>query len=367
MPNLTRIRRAARARRVKKVQAEPGIPRMKQLRVLALVDEAFVPPESPGELSEKALEPLKTEYDVVSSVRQLGHDTQVLGVASDLSVIGKAIEEHKPHIVFNLLEEFRGQGVYVPYLLGYLELLHQPYTGCNPAGMLLTHSKAVSKKILKYHRIRVPDFHVFPRERKMLRPKHLTFPLIVKSTTEHGSVGISLRSIVFDDQSLAQQVQQVHEDLGTDAIAEQFIEGRELYVAMMGNHRLQTFPIWELHMKGPEGQPIIATERVKWDKAYQKKQRVRTAAANDLDPALAQRIARMCKRAFRILGQTGYARMDLRLTEKGEVYLLESNPNPQLAQGEDFADAAQSVGIDYNSLIQRILNLGLRATGFWRG
>jgi D-alanine-D-alanine ligase len=351
---------------VKKVQAEPEIPRMKQLRVLALVDEAFVPPESPGELSPKALEPLKTEYDVVMGLRQLGHETSVLGVASDLSIIGKAIEEQKPHIVFNLLEEFRGQGVYVPYLLGYLELLHQPYTGCNPAGMLLTHSKAVSKKILKYHRIRVPEFHVFPRERKTKRPKHLSFPLIVKSTTEHGSVGISLRSIVSDDESLAQQVQRVHEDLGTDAIVEQFIEGRELYVAMLGNHRLQTFPIWELHMKGPEGQPVIATERAKWDKAYQKKQGVRTAAA-DIDPALGQRIARICKRAYRILGQTGYARMDLRLSENDDVYLLESNPNPQLAQGEDFADAALSVGIDYASLIQRILNLGLRATGFWRG
>jgi D-alanine-D-alanine ligase len=233
--------------------------------------------------------------------------------------------------------------------------------------MLLTHSKAVSKKILKYHRVRVPDFYVFPREKKVARPKHLAFPLIVKSTTEHGSVGISLRSIVSDDKCLAEQVQRVHEDLGTDAIAEQFIEGRELYVAIMGNHRLQTLPIWELSMDGPEGRPVIATERVKWDKAYQKKQGVRTSAATDIDAALAQRINRMCKRAYRILGQTGYARMDLRLTAGGDVYLLESNPNPQLAHGEDFADSAHSIGIDYDSLIQRILNLGLRATGFWRG
>jgi len=340
---------------------------MTKLRVLALVDEEFVPPDSIEGLTDKEIAPWKTEYDVVVTLKELGHDTRVLGVSNELAAIREAIQEHRPRIVFNLLEEFRGLGVFVPYLLGYLELIRQPYTGCNPTGMMLTHSKALSKKILKYHRIRVPEFVVFPRNRKVKRPGHLDFPLIVKSTTEHGSVGISQASIVNDDAKLEDRVQRIHDQLGTDAIAEQYIEGRELYVGVIGNHRLQTLPVWELLFSNlAEGAPRIATEKVKWDAGYQARSGVTTKAATDLANGVKERILRVCKRAYRILGQTGYARMDLRLTAAGEIYLLESNPNPQLAYGEDFAESAHSVGVTYEQLIERILQLGVRARNDWR-
>ncbi len=341
---------------------------MRKLRVLVLVDEEFVPPDTIEGLSDDEIAPWKTEYDVVVTLEELGHEPHVLGVASEVRPIREAIEKHKPHVVFNLLEEFRGEGVYVPYLLGYLELIRQPYTGCNPGGMLMTHSKALSKKILKYHRIPVPDFAVFRRGKRIKRPRHLGFPLIVKSATEHGSVGISQGSIVSDDAKLADRVERIHDQLETDAMAEQYIEGRELYVGVMGNNRLQTLPIWELlFTKLAEGSPRIATEKVKWDLGYQARIGLKTKGATGLSNGLAERIFRVCKRAYRTLGQTGYARMDLRLTDDGRVYLLESNPNPQLAYGEDLAESAHSIGIKYEKLIQRIVNLGLQARKVWQG
>ena len=260
---------------------------MKPIRVLVLVDAAYVPPESTEGLTEKDVAACKTEQDVVVGIKNLGHEARVLGVASELGPIRELIQDWKPHVVFNLLEEFRGQGVYVPYFLGYLELIRQSYTGCNPGGMLLTHNKGLSKKILKHHRIRVPDFAVFARGRKMKRPSHLTFPLIVKSLTEHGSVGISQDSIVRDDDKLMERVQKLHQQLGTDAIVEQFIDGRELYVGVMGNARLTTLPIWELEFTNlAEGAPRIATEKVKWDANYQAKSGIKTGPALDIPDAL---------------------------------------------------------------------------------
>ena len=341
---------------------------MNKCRVLALVHESFVPPDSIAGMSERDVAPFKTEYDVVAALRRVGYDTQVLGVGSELSTVGKALAEFKPQIVFNLLEEFGGQGVFVPYLLGYLELMRQSYTGCNPAGMMLTYSKPLSKKLLKFHRVRVPDFHVFHRERQSKRPARLAFPLIVKSTTEHGSVGITQASIVRDDEKLAEQVARVHDELQTDAIAEQYIEGREFYVGVIGNHRLRTLPIWELRFDNlAEGAPRIATQKVKWDRSYQERSGIKTKEAVKLENGLADQIRRICKRTYRILGQTGYARVDLRLSPEGNVYVLESNPNPQLAHGEDFADSAEAAGIPYQKLLQRIVNLGLGATGVWQG
>jgi D-alanine-D-alanine ligase len=334
---------------------------MKKLRVAVLMLEDFVPPDSIEGLSDKEIAPWKTEYDVLAALEELGHDAEPLAVGSELSAIRSGLAKTKPHIVFNLLEEFHGIGTYVPYVLGYFELIGQPYTGCNPYGMMLTHNKAVAKKILRYHRIPSPSFSSFPRGRIVKRPSRLSFPLIVKSTTEHGSVGIAQASIVTDDEQLRDRVAYIHDQLRTDAIAETYVEGRELYVGVIGNQRLQTLPIWELSFKGlPKSAPRIATERTKWDLDYQVKRGIRTRPAQDLPDEVAGRITRLCKRAYRILWQSGYARMDLRLTAEGGIHLLESNPNPQLEYGEDFAESAEAAGVGYTRLIQRILTLGQR-------
>lgn len=151
----------------------------------------------------------------------------------------------------------------------------------------------------------------------------------------------------------------IHERIGTDAIAEQYIEGREFYVSVLGNRRLEVFPIWELKFtKAGNGVPLIATAKVKFDLEYQKKLGVETSEAKDLAPEVVKGILRLCKRIYRNLGLKGYARIDMRMTADGQVYVLEANPNPQLARGEDFAESARAVGISYERLVQRIMNLG---------
>lgn len=340
---------------------------MKKLRVLVLMHEDLVPPEALDTPAQRETAEWRTEYDVVRTLRQMGHDVRPLGVRTDLGMIGKAIEEFRPHIAFNLLEEFHGVAVYDHYVVSYLELMRKPYTGCNPRGLMLAHDKALSKKILTYHRIPTPRFAVFPMNRSAARPGKLQFPMLVKSLTEEGSVGIAQASVVTSDQKLQERVAFIHEKVGTDAIAEEYIDGRELYVGIIGNGRLEVLPIWELLMtKLPEDALPIATARMKWDVKYQQRVGVVTKAAENLPGGLQDRIHRLCLRAYRILGLTGYARIDLRVTEDGRIYVIEANPNPQLAYGEDFADSAAHVKMSYRKLLQRIINLGLRYRAQWR-
>ncbi len=333
---------------------------MRKLRILALMDEEFVPPESIEGMTFEQIVPFKTEYDVCVTLEELGHDVLRLGVNRDLGTIADAIKNYRPHLAFNLLEEFQGVGIYVQNVIAYLELKGLAYTGCNPLGLVLAHDKALSKKLLSYHDIPVPQFAVFERGKIVRRPEGLPLPLFVKSTTEEGSVGISLSSVVRTDKQLIERVNYIHERLETDAIAEQYIDGREFYVGVLGNQRLETLPIWELIFKKlPAGIPRIATEQVKWDLDYQKEVGVITKLAK-LTPGQVKHIEKICKQVFRVLQLSGYARMDLRLTPEGDVYVLEANPNPQLSYGEDLAESAHSVGIDYLELIRRIVNLGMR-------
>lgn len=334
---------------------------MKTLRVLVLTHPDLVPPDSLEGYSDKEVASWKTEYDVSVTLQHLGHEASAIGVADDLAPIRRRITDWKPHIVFNLLEEFRGRGVYVPFVLGFLELIRQPFTGCNPSALIVADNKPLMKKILRYHRIPSPDFALFPRGKAIRRSKRLSYPLIVKSSTEHGSVGISQASIVHEDKSLRERIEFVHDSLRTGAMVEEYVDGRELYLGVIGNHRLKTLPIWEMQFKGlSDGAPRIATEKMKWDLAYQEKIGLKTRAANDLSPEVEQRIRKLAKRVYGILGLSGYARMDFRLTNDGKVVLLEPNPNPDLAHDEDFSESAHSIGLEHDKLIHRILNLGLR-------
>lgn len=334
---------------------------MKKLRVLVLMHASLMPPDSLEGYTEKEVYVWKTEYDVVTRLRELGHEVQPLGVRDELTPIRTAITEWKPHIVYNLLEEFHGLTEFDQHVVSFLELLQARYTGCNPRGLVLARDKALSKKLLVYHRIRVPGFVVFPRGRRARRPRGLDFPLIVKSLTEEASLGISQASIVDNEENLAERVRFVHESVGTAAIVEQFVEGREFYVGVIGNRRLEVLPIWELTFENmPAGSAAIATARVKHSPEYQKKRGIYQQPATDLPPALSGQIARISKRIYRILELDGYARIDYRLNPQGELYFLEANPNPEIAESEEFASAAQAAGVSYPQLLQKILNLGLQ-------
>lgn len=332
---------------------------MKRLRILALMHADLVPPDDVSGFDLDTVQ-WQTEYDVVQTLRRSGHEVKPLGVSNDLGVIRGAIEEWKPQIAFNLLEEFDGVAVYDQNVVSYLELLRMPYTGCNPRGLMLARDKGLTKTILHYHRILCPDFIVVPLGRPVRRPKSLTFPLIVKSVSEEASLGISQASIVEDDAKLRERVAFIHNSVGSGAIVERYIEGRELYIAVLGNRKLQVFPVWELIMDNlPEESRRIATQRVKWSRKYQKKYQIASRVAADLPEGMVEKLRHLAKRVYRILGLNGYARIDVRLDEKGRVYVLEANPNPQIAKGEDFAESAEHVGVSYPALLQRILNAGL--------
>lgn len=338
---------------------------MKQLRVLALVNESLVPPDSMEGKTEKEIDEWKTEYDVITTLREIGHHVQVLGVSDDLAPIRNAITESKPHLAFNLLEEFHGVVTYDHAIVSYLELMRQPYSGCNPRGLLLSKDKALSKKIMAYHRIPSPRFAVFPVGRKVVRPKKLQFPIFVKSVIDDASLGISQASVVNDDQELIDRVAFIHEHTLADALAEEFISGRELYVGVLGNDRLQTLPVWELVFTKSDA-PIIATRKVKWDRKYQEKLGVETMLAQDLSVAKQKQISRICKKVYNALDLSGYARMDLRLRPDGKIFVLEANANPNLAYGEDFAESAEADNISYEDLLGKIVGLGMRYRALWK-
>lgn len=333
---------------------------MKKLRVLCLAHEDLVPPEQVQGGADFHNEPWRTEQYVLSTLKKIGHDANIIGVRSDLEVLRNTVIDFKPDIIFNLLEEFHDRPLYDQNVVSFLELIPVPYTGSNPRGMVLARDKALTRKILSYHRIPGPDFVIFKRGRKVKRPAKLSFPLFVKSQVEEASLGISQASIVENDADLAERVKFMHEKCKTDVIAEEYIEGRELYVGIFGDERLTVLPIWELLFKNmPENIPRIATRRVKWDAKYQEKHGITSGPAKDISPELRAKIEAICKRTYRALGISGYARIDLRLKQTGEVYVIEANPNPEIARGEDFADSAEKYGWSYEDLISRIISQGM--------
>jgi D-alanine-D-alanine ligase len=334
---------------------------MKSLRVLVLMHPDLVPPDSREGADPQEAEAWKTEYDVVTTLRELGHDARALGVQDELHPIREVLDEFKPDIVFNLLEEFHRNVLYDQNVVSYLELMQMPYTGCNPRGLVLARSKALSKKLLLYHRIRVPGFHVFPLHRKVRRPARLPFPLIVKSLTEHASLGIAQASIVDSDEKLEERVAFVHDRLRTDAIAEEYIEGKEYYVSVLGNDRLQALPVWELSFENmPPNAAHIATAKVKHDVGYQKRRGIMQHVAIELPEDIEALMRHTSKRIYRLLELDGYARIDYRLADDGTLYFLDANPNPEIAESEEFSMAAQHAGIEYPELLRRIVRLGLR-------
>jgi D-alanine-D-alanine ligase len=241
--------------------------------------------------------------------------------------------------------------------VSYLELKRQKYTGCNPRGLTLARDKALTKKILTYHRVAVPRFAVFAPRKRIVVPTRLTFPMFVKSLTEEGSEGISQASLVRDPEKLIERVAFIHDKTNAPALVEEFVEGREIYVGVFGNELLTSLPPWELTMSKRDA-PVIATDKAKWDPTYQKRVGLKTGPAK-LDDAMIKRIERTSKRIYRLLNLSGYARLDYRLTESGRLYLLEANPNPQIARNEDFADSAEHAGMKYEELLQKLVTLGL--------
>lgn len=300
----------------------------------------------------------KTEAHVIDALRELGHPVELLGLHDDTDLLRQKLATFEPDVIFNMVEQFGNLSSAEHKITSFLELQGIPFTGCSAVGITLCKNKSIAKKILSYHRVRVPNFVVLPVGRKIKRPRQLEFPILIKPLKEEASYGISQASFVESDADFTERVKFIHDKFEQPAIAEEYIVGRELYVGVLGNHRLQAFPAREMVFKQvPEDEPRFATFKVKWDEAYRERWGIKNEFA-ELDPDLARRIEKLCKRIYHLLLIDGYARLDLRLTSQNEIVFIEANPNPMLAKDEDFALAADQAGLPYPKLIQRIIQVG---------
>ena len=334
----------------------------RKLQILALFD-AIAPTSLDQDLSaELATDDWKTEANVLEALRQLGHSVNYLAIFDDLDLVRQKLQHFQPDIIFNLADQFKNNRAFDQNIVSFLEMQGIPFTGCGSTGLTLCKHKGISKKILGYHRIHVPEFCVIGRGQRISRPKRLKFPILVKPLKEEASLGISQASFVETEEQFKERVQFLHDKYASDVIAEEYIEGRELYVSILGNHRLEALPIRELIFRQvPPDEPKIATYRAKWDEEYRQRWGLQNQFAEGLPESLVQEINQVCKRIYHLLTIDGYARLDLRVTANHQVYFIEANPNPILAADEDFAQSAVKAGLSYPQLLERIVRLGLKA------
>jgi D-alanine-D-alanine ligase len=298
----------------------------------------------------------EAEYDVARALMQNDHEVRLVGIVDDVRQLVDQVAAFDPLLVFNCCEGFRGSAQYEYAVAAVLEMHGWRHTGSTPTALLVARNKSMSKKILQHHGIRVPEFATFHPGDAFLRPSTLRFPLIVKPLFEDASIGIAQASVVSDDGSLAERVGFIHEKFQQAAIAEELIEGRELYVGLIGNNELEMLPIVELHFgKLPKAERRIVTYKAKWDDEYRERHHIRSGFAR-LSEAVRAKIREVCETAFHALWLQDYGRLDLRLTHDHEVYVLEANPNPFIAQGHELANAAEKAGMSYRAFVQRIVD-----------
>jgi len=330
----------------------------KKLNITVLVDKWTIPANDP-DFSQEAREP-STEYHVIQTARELGHNVSVLGLEDDIKIVVTALSKNKPDIVFNLTEQLGGDRSMDMNIAAVLDMLDIPYTGSGPVGLMLSRNKDLCKQLLTQHRIRVPGFVCVAQNQKVRIPKSMKYPLVVKPAFEDSSEGISNASLVNNESSLLERISFVHEGWQQPVIVEEYIEGREFYAGVIGNKRLTVLPIREclFDSDSPEG-PQLATYRVKWNRKYREKWNISFDFA-DIEKHIVENIERICKRVYRLLRIRDYGRIDLRLTPENKLVVLETNPNADIAYGEEVAEAAEKAGISYEKLIDRILRLALR-------
>ena len=304
----------------------------------------------------------EAEYDVARALLAKDHDVLMVGVKDDLAPMIASLAEFQPKVVFNGCESFRGHARHEYSVAAVLDMHGYRYTGSSPTALLVARNKSLTKKVLAYHGIRVPAFAEYHAGDELVRPSELRFPLIVKPLLEDASVGIAQASVVEDDDSLVQRVKFIHEKYSQAAIVEELIEGRELYVGLLGNDKLDVLPLVEMTFGGGDGETgehRIATYKAKWDEEYRKRKKIKNVFAKGLSDELTAKITEICTTAFHALWLQDYGRVDVRLTHDNEVYVLEVNPNPFIAYEHEMANMAEKAGMKYDAFIQRIVDEAL--------
>lgn len=317
----------------------------------AAPDEAF----SPRTLKEQEDKP--TEADVLRCLKRLGHEVETLAAFDDVVAIVDKIKSFAPDVVFNLLESFHDDRSHEPNIPALLELMKVRYTGAGPEALLLCKDKALAKKVLAYHRVRVARFGVSHRKRPLKRLRNLSFPVFVKPLGEESSDGICQASFTRGEPDAIERARFLHDKFHCDVMIEEYVDGRELYLSLMGNQKVTVFPPREIFFdQMPEDAPKFATSKAKWDDAYRKKWGIRNGAAKPLPEGVEKTLTRVARKVYGLLKIRGAGRIDVRLTPAGEVVVIEANPNPSLAEEDDFAQSASAAGLQYDALIQKLLD-----------
>lgn len=301
-----------------------------------------------------------TENDVYRALRENKYDVSLLGVHNDLGVFFEEIRENRPDVIFNLMEVFDGKSHLEKNIAALLEMVGIPFTGASSDTLHLCNNKELNRKLFRFHRIKIPTFHAFHRQHKIWLPKKMKLPCIVKPITEEASRGISQASIVDNEQAFTERVRFIHEKMERDAICEEFIEGRELYVTVMGHKKLTVFPPREMRFGELPEDARIATYKAKWDEKYRAKWGIKSVHAGKLPAGADREIADVCKRAYRALNARSYLRFDVRLNNRGHVYIIEPNANPCIARVDEVALSAEKSGVAFSRLIRKIVQLALQ-------
>ncbi len=334
----------------------------KKLKVLLLFNTPYFTPRN-YDFKEEFANPdnMYTENDVYKALLANGHTVRLLGLYDKLDTLFEEVREFPPDVIFNMVDIFNERTQFDKNVAGVLEMLEIPYTGASQTALMICNDKALSKKILSYHRIKVPHFYTFHRNYKVWLPKTLKLPAVVKPLAEEASRGISLASIVDSENAFIERIKFIHNNMNMDAIAEEYVEGRELYVSILGNKRITILPAREIKFgQLPEGEPRIATYKAKWDDEYREKWGIKSVFAGKLAEGMEEKLADVCKRAYRLLNLNGYARFDIRVNDEGVIYIIEPNANPCIARCDELAQAAEKEGISYELLINKVIDLAFQ-------
>ncbi|MFN3698548.1 MAG: ATP-grasp domain-containing protein [Pseudobdellovibrio sp.] len=335
---------------------------MKKLKIVLLFDIAIKmdPKEYRGYWSTPDW---KTENDVRKALVRLGHQVIPFGLYDDLEPFIKIVRDEKPDLVFNMSEAFSGQRKLEPHITALMEMLGVPFTGAGAKCLQLCKDKGLTKVILDYHDIKTPQFIVFQKG-KSISTKALgkfPFPGFVKPLQLESSEGISQQSYVVNAKEAIARVQFIQERYQSDVIIEEFIDGREVYVSILGNEKLNVFPVRELFFKQmPDHEPKFATYQSKWNQNYRKKWGIDSDWAKNLSEPMQKKLDETCKKIYKLLQIQGFGRIDLRI-RNDEIYFIEANPNPSIAAKEDYALSAHKAGVEYEDLIAKIVSLSLSA------
>jgi len=315
---------------------------------LAYTPEMFLQEEKPA------------EANIFTTLQRLGHEVQNMAVFDNVLDVVNRVVSFAPDLVFNQCESFRDDRALEPNIPALLDLMKVRYTGSGPEGLLLCKDKALAREVLSHHRVRAPRFLVSHLKSPLRRLSRFGYPAFVKPIGQESSDGIAKASFVRDEKEAVERLRYLHSKFNSDAMIEEYIDGREIYVSVLGNRRRAVFPPRELFFEGiPDDEPKFATSHAKWNDAYRAKWSISNGPAAELTEPVDKELRKIARNIYGWLRIRGFGRIDFRLSSRNELFVIEANPNPALAAEDDFAQSALAAGLTYDQLIQEIVNAAL--------